>query len=326
MTSSENLVTQKEISAANSSKSFSSSHRVDQEFIEDLCVTYFLIKNLRLEESIHLEKSFYTERNVALMQFCLHGDCNYKHHTVKNSISFKSSEYNTIYIQKGDFRLASGTEHAELLQIYIEEEFFFKQIPGHYYKNGRSFGAIFSKNLIVNPKVKNLLSEIQSCEFEGHLKTLYLKAKVIELITIQLADVEAEKRGGLKLVEVEKMAEIKELIESSLNESYSLAHLARIAGTNEQYLKKHFKALYGTTVFGYILFCKMQKAKDLLLTGEYRIAEIAEIVGYRHATHFTTAFKKFFGYLPKMLKTKCLLGGYFSLNFEVELLEMLIAF
>ena len=34
----------------------------------------------------------------------------------------------------------------------------------------------------------------------------------------------------------------------------------------------------------------------------HRITEIAEAVGYKHATHFTNAFKKFFGYLPQSLK------------------------
>ncbi len=133
---------------------------------------------------------------------------------------------------------------------------------------------------------------------------LYLKAKVIELLTLQLAQSVEETTTYLKPDEIEKMILVKRLIEDNLNESYSLAYLAKAAGTNEQYLKKHFKVLHGHTVFGYMLACKMQKAKELLLKDEYRITEIAEIVGYNHATHFTVAFKKFFGYLPSALKPK----------------------
>ena len=69
----------------------------------------------------------------------------------------------------------------------------------------------------------------------------------------------------------------------------------------------------------------MQKAKDMLLSEKYQIGEVAEAVGYRHATHFTNAFKKFFGYLPSALKAKLMVGGYLSLGFELEFLELLIA-
>ena len=69
----------------------------------------------------------------------------------------------------------------------------------------------------------------------------------------------------------------------------------------------------------------MEKAKKMLLTGEYRITEISEVVGYKHATHFTNAFKKFFGYLPQSLKAaKIFFGTYFSIVFELEAMELLM--
>ncbi|RZJ70078.1 MAG: AraC family transcriptional regulator [Flavobacterium sp.] len=187
------------------------------------------------------------------------------------------------------------------------------------------FNAIFSSNIHIGPKIKSILVEVENCQFEAHLKTLYLKAKVIELLTLQLVDAALATSVGLKTTEVERMTEVKELIENNLQASFNLNYLARVAGTNEQYLKKHFKLLYGNTVFGYTLSCKMQKAKDMLLSEKYQIGEVAEAVGYRHATHFTSAFKKFFGYLPRALKTKLMLSGYFSLGLELEFLELLIA-
>ncbi len=46
----------------------------------------------------------------------------------------------------------------------------------------------------------------------------------------------------------------------------------------------------------------MNEARRLLLSGEMNIAEVADTVGYKNPNHFTTAFKKYFGFVPSELK------------------------
>ncbi|MNT78841.1 Helix-turn-helix domain protein [compost metagenome] len=57
----------------------------------------------------------------------------------------------------------------------------------------------------------------------------------------------------------------------------------------------------------------MEKARSILLAKDITVAEIAKKVGYKHATHFTSAFKKYFGYLPNKIK-----AGKLSLLIFVE--------
>ena len=52
----------------------------------------------------------------------------------------------------------------------------------------------------------------------------------------------------------------------------------------------------------------MEHAKKLILTGDYRISDVARLTGYKHSTHFTTAFKKYFGFIPNSLKYTFLLA------------------
>lgn len=40
----------------------------------------------------------------------------------------------------------------------------------------------------------------------------------------------------------------------------------------------------------------------MLLEGNHKIADVAITSGYKHATHFSSAFKKYFGYLPNKIK------------------------
>ena len=47
----------------------------------------------------------------------------------------------------------------------------------------------------------------------------------------------------------------------------------------------------------------MQFAKELLVLGNEKIQVVAEKVGYKHATHFTAAFKKYFGHLPTKIRS-----------------------
>jgi len=42
----------------------------------------------------------------------------------------------------------------------------------------------------------------------------------------------------------------------------------------------------------------MEKAKEMLLSQDYKISSIAFQFGYKHATHFNAAFKKYFAYSP----------------------------
>jgi AraC-like DNA-binding protein len=53
----------------------------------------------------------------------------------------------------------------------------------------------------------------------------------------------------------------------------------------------------------------MERSKKMLLNDKIKIAEVAEKLGYSHATHFTSAFKKYFGYLPNKLRLLVLIAS-----------------
>jgi AraC-like DNA-binding protein len=71
-------------------------------------------------------------------------------------------------------------------------------------------------------------------------------------------------------------------------------------------LKRGFQETFGT-VYALVVKEQMKKARELLFANHTNpprsIADIAEAVGYEHATHFTAAFKKHFGELPRNLRT-----------------------
>lgn len=258
-----------------------------------------------------IQRKFGTSEDLILMKFCLTGCCQYLNNKAKKVIPFAGAEHNIIYIPKNqELHFSYESVPLEIINIYLEKSFLSKYIPDNHVLsskiNANSCSVLSSNNLSVSPKIQSVIHDIINCGFDGHLKKLYTQAKVIELLTLQLVQFEEDtnKSVALKQSDIDKMMIVKDLITNNFNESFSLSFLSRKAGTNEQYLKKNFKILFGSTVFNYILTCKMEKARELLLQGEYKIADVAELTGYKHATHFTTAFKKFFGYLPQKIKGK----------------------
>jgi AraC-like DNA-binding protein len=79
-----------------------------------------------------------------------------------------------------------------------------------------------------------------------------------------------------------------------------------MVGTNEYTLKNGFKALFGTTVFGYLFDYRMRLACQYLLDTEKTIQEIAGVVGYEYQSHFATAFKRRYGASPQAYREKTL--------------------
>src|SRR5690606_30343300 len=138
----------------------------------------------------------------------------------------------------------------------------------------------------------------------------YTQLKLAELWVLFLEKADHFSNEGalarLRSEELERMQKVRDLLYNQPARSYSLVGLAHAVGTNEATLKKHFKAVYGTTVFGYLTARRMELAKALLLSKELKVAAVAQEVGYKYASHFTAAFRKHFGILPNQLLRVCM--------------------
>lgn len=129
-------------------------------------------------------------------------------------------------------------------------------------------------------------------------KSLFILSTLMDAVQPRMSPDKIELRES----DVEKISQVKLLIENNLHETYTLHQLAKEVGTNVQYLKQHFKSYYGLTIFNFVLKCKMQRAQHLLKDRRLTISFIGNQLGYKHASHFTAAFKKFFGYVPNSLR------------------------
>jgi AraC-like DNA-binding protein len=96
-----------------------------------------------------------------------------------------------------------------------------------------------------------------------------------------------------------KILEAEGILQSSKFKKFpSISFIANKVGISETKLKQHFKTVYGCTLLKYFQTLQMEEAKALLLTKQFKIAEIADKMGYQNSSKFSAAFKKETGLLP----------------------------
>ncbi len=80
-------------------------------------------------------------------------------------------------------------------------------------------------------------------------------------------------------------------------EPYSLTALAKEAAMSPSSLRQKFRACYGCTLFDYIRQVRLQQGYEALQRGA-SVQQAAHHCGYRHASNFSSAFKRHFGFSP----------------------------
>lgn len=81
-------------------------------------------------------------------------------------------------------------------------------------------------------------------------------------------------------------------------QAQNIHSLAERLGYTDYYFSKLFKKETGQSVKRYILLQKMEKAKQLLLTGSLSVAEIADQLGIESQSYFTACFHNTTGMTP----------------------------
>jgi AraC-like DNA-binding protein len=94
--------------------------------------------------------------------------------------------------------------------------------------------------------------------------------------------------------------DILNIVERELADpQFSITNLCRETAMSRTLLYNKIKVHTGLAPNEFIRIVRMNKAMDLLKSGQHAISEIASIVGFEDSKYFSTAFKKFFGKSPK---------------------------
>ena len=96
---------------------------------------------------------------------------------------------------------------------------------------------------------------------------------------------------------------IKNIVNRNLADSVTIADISKKIFITPAYLCTIFKAETGITINDYITNQRMEKAKTLILSGQYLIYEIAHKVGYQDVKYFSQLFKRKYRLTPSEYQT-----------------------
>lgn len=155
---------------------------------------------------------------------------------------------------------------------------------------------------VIDPAIHQLVRQIVENPYKGDLQQLFLLSKSIELLVLCAESCDQARQQAPVYIkhpsDKEKLNAVRELINERLDSPPNLSEIARTVGLNEYKLKRGFKELYRTTVFGYLSEQRLLLARQYLQDTQKTAAEIGAELGYATPQHFNNAFKKRFGTTP----------------------------
>jgi len=142
--------------------------------------------------------------------------------------------------------------------------------------------------------------------FSGAKSTLYIKAKTLSLISDFLNRAITHDPNELldgNALHQDKMLTVEKILDDHIEKDLpSIEMIARRVALSESTLKRHFKLMFGNSIYEYYLEKKMDHAKRLLLEKPMTVKEVAYRLGYEKTSNFIHIFKKFHTYSPGYLK------------------------
>ena len=202
-----------------------------------------------------------------------------KKYTFLNSGAFTAKEGEVFYLPKFSYYTVDDLENGDCIAINFELSD--KDITFPYFRLDSRFGAKYGSLFKSFLKAWNLKEN-------GYLNKCY---KILyEIICSIQADAKAEylqpenrKKVGLATEYI-----IKHLSRSTL----TIYEISGMLGMSPEYFRRIFKAAYGVSPKKYIMNMRIEKAKELILSEEFKIGVIGDMCGFESESYFSREFKR----------------------------------
>jgi AraC-like DNA-binding protein/mannose-6-phosphate isomerase-like protein (cupin superfamily) len=103
---------------------------------------------------------------------------------------------------------------------------------------------------------------------------------------------------------LERIQPALDYIEQHLSDKLTIQELSKLLNMSYTYFIKTFKQAIGMSFTDFIIYKRIKKAEQLLLTTDRSIAEIAELAGITNLGHFYELFRRYNTCSPKQFKDR----------------------
>jgi AraC-like DNA-binding protein len=156
----------------------------------------------------------------------------------------------------------------------------------------------------ISPQAMYAAQQLLNCNTSTETSRLFMHGQAISLLAFELIPLSEDKRRILTRLDPKDAAIAKSARDILLREFRnppSIEELSKRVGTNQFKLKQLFHHFFSNTPYGLLLEIRMNNAYQLLESTRCQVSVAADLVGYSHASNFSAAFIKYFGFSPKVL-------------------------
>ena len=179
-----------------------------------------------------------------------------------------------------------------ILNVHFTQKIIDDYLVGQYELSQELIFQIFQETkCFISDKISKIADEILNYKISSVGSELFYEVKAKEWLSIIINDYYSQ-----------QLDNVKHYINDHLTTTIPQDLLAKIAMMSKTKLKNLFKFKYNMTITEYIQEQRMNLAEHLLTTTQLEIKEVANAVGYKSHSRFSSLFKKYIGVYPHELK------------------------
>jgi len=118
-----------------------------------------------------------------------------------------------------------------------------------------------------------------------------------------------EAKGASSELPASRLRRVTQYIRENLQRELRLAELSASVHMSPYHFARLFRRSTGLPPHKFVVRCRIDAARTLLAARRSPIAEIAQLVGFRTQSHFTTTFRRVIGLTPSAYRSEAGAAG-----------------
>ncbi|PYU67384.1 MAG: hypothetical protein DMG52_34255 [Acidobacteria bacterium] len=192
--------------------------------------------------------------------------------------------------------------HPEILQVYIRESVYSAAV-NDMYGCEKSAAQVLPRFAILDPLLEQLCIAIARALRDGTVEDGLYTDTLAQMIAVHLARYHCSRSHPLHMTTTKpipswKIRRLVDFIEENLDRDLSLGAMAAEVAVSPLYLPRSFKAAVGQSPHQYVIGRRIERAKELLSSGDSPIVDVALAVGFSSQSHLSSWFLRLVGVSP----------------------------
>ena len=156
---------------------------------------------------------------------------------------------------------------------------------------------LFVSTQLIRSSFEKLFATYDGLSRKSPARRVKMRAAALDLL---IAIIDAARRSPAK--SPDKITEIAKRIRDRPNADYPIADLAKESSLSLSAFANAFKQSKGLPLHAYVLHCRIDKAKRLLLTTNRTVTSIGQELHFYSTQHFALTFKRIIGQYPQAFR------------------------